>query len=188
MLSERTVRFGVEELRRRLERIDRTIVELLAVRIAQSATIIRERRALGQNVTDLAQERTVHARAETWARELGIPIELADRLFEALIAAGKDRFREQGELAPSMGWPAAPWSAMPESPPPDAEAYPLVESGTRASSSGLRESVPLEPVSETFHGELGGRPAQELERGRAAHPKRLGDRSKVRPSRVGKEA
>lgn len=170
MTSEGPARFGVEELRSRLERIDRTIVELLSVRVALSATIIRERWLQGRAVTDRPQERTVHTRARNWSRELGLPPELADRLLKALVAAGKERFREQTASAPDSGsrssrGPASAFGWCGEGGPTSgSDSLPVT------GISGSETAVSRSSTADAFGAELRPGSPSPIERRRPADP------------------
>lgn len=90
---------GLARRRREIERLDRAIVLLLAARLEAAGRAIAWRSARGREPTDPAQERRVLLRSRRWARDLGVPEELVERLFQTLIEEGKTRFRTGG--APS---------------------------------------------------------------------------------------
>jgi chorismate mutase len=81
----------LDDVRREIARIDRTIVCLVAARLRAARRAIRLRVAAGEDLTDRDQEAVVLERAQQWAEELGVPQELAGVLLQALIDAGKGR-------------------------------------------------------------------------------------------------
>ena len=81
----------LEEVRARLEEIDRDLLRLVAARLEAANLAIRIRIEQGEEVCDPAQERRVLARARRWADEAGLPPALVETIFRALIEAGKER-------------------------------------------------------------------------------------------------
>jgi len=75
-----------------LERIDRSIVLLVAARIEAACAAIQVRTEQGEPVTNPTQEARVLARAEEWALELGVSPVVAKAIFRAIVHAGKARF------------------------------------------------------------------------------------------------
>lgn len=84
---------SLAELRREIESVDRSLVLLLAARLSAAQRALRVRVAQRRGLTDVGQERRVLLRSRLWARELGVPEPLVDRLFRTLIEEGKARFR-----------------------------------------------------------------------------------------------
>ncbi len=80
---------NLEGLRAELEGIDRTICLLLAERIRTARRAIDARRRERGGASDLKQEQRVLRRAHTWAKALGLPEPVVDRLFRGLMAEGK---------------------------------------------------------------------------------------------------
>ena len=87
--------------RRQLERIDRSIVRLLNVRLETAQGAIRARWSRSGKVADPAQEKQVLERGERWAVELGVPPELVGTLFRGLLEEGKTRFANGGRPTPA---------------------------------------------------------------------------------------
>jgi len=79
-------------LRRELEGIDRALVRLVATRIETAALAIHVRSETDGRISDVVQEEVVIARAKEWALGAGVPSELAENIFRAILAAGKERF------------------------------------------------------------------------------------------------
>lgn len=84
---------SLAQLRQEIESVDRSIVLLLAARLAAAQRALGVRVAHHRPVTDEAQELRVLERSLRWARELGVPEALVERLFRTLIEEGKARFR-----------------------------------------------------------------------------------------------
>ncbi len=80
-------------VRREIESIDRTIVLLLAARLDAAGRALRMRFPRERRLTDQEQQRRVLERGRAWARELGLPPDLVQHLFQALVEEGKVRFR-----------------------------------------------------------------------------------------------
>lgn len=83
----------LEQHRREVESIDRSLVLLLAARLAAAQRAIAARSEGGGPIADREQERRVIDRGHRWARQFGVPEELVDRLFRTMIEEGKARFR-----------------------------------------------------------------------------------------------
>jgi len=79
-------------VRKDLEQIDRAIVLLVAARIDAACSAIRLRSQTDGQVANPAQERRVTARAQGWAEEVGMSPVLAEKIFRAIIDAGKERY------------------------------------------------------------------------------------------------
>jgi len=77
------------DLRAEIARIDRAIMVLVAARLRTAHQAIQLRVASGEEVTNGGQELVVLDRARQWAREFGISPDFSERLFQALINAGK---------------------------------------------------------------------------------------------------
>src|SRR5262245_51493931 len=75
----------LEDLRARLDVLDRRLLELVAERQAASAEIAAVKRATGQSIRDFAREREVLMRARSDAAALGIAPTLAEELLRSLI-------------------------------------------------------------------------------------------------------
>ena len=80
----------LEELRSRIERIDRQLVELIGKRREVALEIGRAKQALGRPVLDPQQEAKVVRRAAEIARELGVDEELTRDVIWRIIAAARD--------------------------------------------------------------------------------------------------
>jgi chorismate mutase/prephenate dehydrogenase len=81
---------GLEELRSRIEAIDRQLVELIGRRRAVALEIGRAKQTLGLPVLDPQQEAKVVRRAAEIARELGVDEELTRDVIWRIIAAARD--------------------------------------------------------------------------------------------------
>ena len=81
-------------LRLEIESIDRSIVLLLAARMDAAQRALRLRYAHQGRLTDREQESRVLERSRSWATELGLPRELVQALFQALMQEGKVRFHQ----------------------------------------------------------------------------------------------
>lgn len=79
----------LDSLRAELEGIDRSIILLLGERIRTARHAIAVRRHHGEGVTNAVQEARVLRRARLLAEAFGVPLALAERLWEDLIEAGK---------------------------------------------------------------------------------------------------
>ena len=79
-------------VRRDLEQIDRAIVLLVAARLDAAGSAIRLRSQKDGQVANPVQEGRVIARAQGWAEQLGISPRLAEKIFRAIIEAGKERY------------------------------------------------------------------------------------------------
>jgi chorismate mutase/prephenate dehydrogenase len=76
---------SLDELRARLDLLDRDLLELVAERQAISSQIAEVKRATGQSTRDFAREREVLLKARGDATELGVAPALAESLLRALI-------------------------------------------------------------------------------------------------------
>lgn len=76
---------SLEELRARLDVLDRELLQLVAERQAISAEIAAVKRATGQSTRDFARERDVLLKARRDAESLGVPPALAESILQALI-------------------------------------------------------------------------------------------------------
>ena len=80
----------LEELRSRIEVIDRQLVELIGRRREIALEIGRTKQSLGLPVLDPQQEAKVVRRAAEIARELGVDEELTRDVIWRIIAAARD--------------------------------------------------------------------------------------------------
>lgn len=80
--------------RSKIERVDRTIVQLLGERLHAAAIVVAAKRANGLPVLDPEQEARVVRRAGEWARDAALPDEDVRDLFWRIIAITR---RAQGE-------------------------------------------------------------------------------------------
>lgn len=80
----------LEELRSRIEVIDRQLVELIGKRRELALEIGRTKQALGLPVLDPRQEAKVVRRAAEIAREFGVDEELTRDVIWRIIAAARD--------------------------------------------------------------------------------------------------
>jgi chorismate mutase/prephenate dehydrogenase len=76
---------SLDELRARLDLLDRDLLELVAERQAISSQIAEVKRTTGQSTRDFARERDVLLKARRDAAELGVAPALAESLLHALI-------------------------------------------------------------------------------------------------------
>jgi chorismate mutase/prephenate dehydrogenase len=76
---------SLDELRARLDLLDRDLLELVAERQAISSQIADVKRTTGQSTRDFARERDVLLKARRDATELGVAPALAESLLQALI-------------------------------------------------------------------------------------------------------
>jgi chorismate mutase/prephenate dehydrogenase len=76
---------SLEQLRSRLDQIDRHLLELVAERQALSTQIDQVKRASGQSTRDFRREREVLLKARRDAEALGVPPVLAEALLRSLI-------------------------------------------------------------------------------------------------------
>jgi chorismate mutase len=83
-------RSTLEELRSRIEVIDRQLVELIGRRREVALQIGRTKQSLGLPVLDPQQEAKVVRRAAEIARELGVDEELTRDVIWRIIAAARD--------------------------------------------------------------------------------------------------
>lgn len=77
--------------RREIEEIDRVLVLLVAARVDAACSAIRIRSESDGPLSDPVQEAVVIARAQVWAKRAGLSPALAETIFRAVLAAGKDR-------------------------------------------------------------------------------------------------
>ena len=89
---------SLEDLRARLDLIDRQLLELVAQRQALSTEIASVKRATGQSTRDFVREREVLLRARRDAESLGIAPSLAESLLQSLIR-GSLTTQEQARVA-----------------------------------------------------------------------------------------
>jgi chorismate mutase/prephenate dehydrogenase len=89
---------SLEDLRARLDVIDRQLLELVARRQALSTEIASVKRATGQSTRDFGRERDVLLRARRDAESLGIAPSLAESLLQSLIR-GSLTTQEQARVA-----------------------------------------------------------------------------------------
>lgn len=83
-------RSALEELRSRIEAIDRELVELIGKRREVALEIGRAKQTLGLPVLDPQQEAKVVRRAAEIAREIGVDEELTRDVIWRIIAAARD--------------------------------------------------------------------------------------------------
>lgn len=76
---------SLDELRARLDVLDRQLLELVAERQAISTEIATVKRATGQSTRDFRREREVLLKARRDAEALGVPPALAEAILQALI-------------------------------------------------------------------------------------------------------
>lgn len=93
----------LERLRKEIEELDRALVRLIAARCRASSRAVRVRLSAGGPLTDPHQERHVLDRARTAGGALGLPGDLVDELFRALLQAGKSEALFEGER-PGTAW------------------------------------------------------------------------------------
>ncbi len=89
---------SLEELRARLDVIDRQLLELVAERQALGGQIAAVKRATGQSTRDFRREREVLVKARHDAESLGVPPALAEALMQSLIQGSLTR-QEQARIA-----------------------------------------------------------------------------------------
>jgi chorismate mutase/prephenate dehydrogenase len=89
---------SLEDLRTRLDVLDRQLLEIVAERQALGAQIDAVKRTTGQSTRDFGREREVLLRARADARELGVPPALAETLLHSLIR-GSLTTQEQARVA-----------------------------------------------------------------------------------------
>lgn len=89
-------RGAVDELRERIESIDRSIVLALCAREAAQRELLALKRAHRLTLIDPEQERTVRRRAREWAEALDGDPDLAAHVIGAALEAGKRRFFATG--------------------------------------------------------------------------------------------
>jgi chorismate mutase len=159
---------SVTALRPRLERLDRLIVELLAVRVVLATAAIRTRTNDGGEVTDPIQERKVLERAWVWSRELGVPPAVVNGLFPTLFLVAKERFRQErgSALTPEDLGMSCTASVLSPRAAASNGAPNRVAVAVPAPYSG--EARDAELLSEPLRRKLVGRPPQKLERSRTA--------------------
>ena len=88
----------LEDLRARLDVLDRKLLEIVAERQALGAEIDAVKRATGQSTRDFRREREVLLRARVDARDLGVAPALAETLLRSLIR-GSLTTQEQARVA-----------------------------------------------------------------------------------------
>jgi chorismate mutase/prephenate dehydrogenase len=97
-LLQRSPMTSLEELRARLDLIDRQLLELVAERQALGSQIAAVKRATGQSTRDYRREREVLTKARRDAAALGVSPALAESLMQALIE-GSLTTQEQARIA-----------------------------------------------------------------------------------------
>ncbi|MGD0588544.1 MAG: chorismate mutase [Thermoplasmata archaeon] len=88
-------------IRRELEEIDRALVLLVAARVETASSAIRIRSERDGRLSDAAQEEVVLSRAKGWAEQAGVPSELVETIFRAMLTAGKERFAASRDAHPA---------------------------------------------------------------------------------------
>src|SRR5512139_240815 len=89
---------SLDELRARLDVLERQLLELVAERQAISTEIAAVKRATGQSTRDFRREREVLLKARRDAESLGVSPALAEILMQALIQ-GSLTTQEQAHIA-----------------------------------------------------------------------------------------
>jgi chorismate mutase/prephenate dehydrogenase len=89
---------SLEDLRARLDVLDRQLLELVAERQAISTQIAAVKRSTGQSTRDFGREREVLLRARRDAEALGVPPALAESILQSLIR-GSLTTQEQARVA-----------------------------------------------------------------------------------------
>lgn len=89
-LGEDTDLRDLENVRRRLDELDRQLVEVLARRFETGNEAARLKRALGIPIHDPTREEQVIVRAMEWARSAGLPEGQVTDLFRMLIAISRE--------------------------------------------------------------------------------------------------
>jgi len=92
MSRSRPVDPVVEELRARLEAVDRSLVLGLRARERLQQELFTVKRAAGIALYDLEQERLVQRRARSWAEEYGADPDLVEEVIDRAVQSGKRRF------------------------------------------------------------------------------------------------
>ncbi len=82
----------VRRLRRRLARIDRSLVRALAARERAQWELLERKQRRSLPLLDVGQEERVRRRAREWAQDLGGDPVLAEKVVTAAVASGKTRF------------------------------------------------------------------------------------------------
>jgi len=82
----------VEELRARLEAVDRSLVLGLRARERLQQELFAFKRTAGLALYDLEQERLVQRRARSWAEEYGADPDLVEDIIDRAVQSGKRRF------------------------------------------------------------------------------------------------
>lgn len=86
----------LDEVRRGLDSVDQTIIQLLARRLALGLDAASLKRALGMPVRDLEREARVQANGREWARDSGLDENEVAGILERLTALSR---RAQEKLA-----------------------------------------------------------------------------------------
>lgn len=89
---------SLDELRARLDVLDRRLLELVAERQALGTEIAAVKRATGQSTRDFAREREVLLKARRDAEALGVSPRLAEEILQSLIR-GSLTTQEQARVA-----------------------------------------------------------------------------------------
>ena len=92
MRSEEPTDPTVRRLRRRLARIDRSLVRALTARERAQWELLERKQRRALPLLDAAQEERVRRRAREWAQELGGDPVLAEKVVTSAVASGKARF------------------------------------------------------------------------------------------------
>ena len=82
----------VRRLRRRLARIDRSLVRALTARERAQWELLERKQRRALPLLDVGQEERVRRRAREWALELGGDPVLAEKVVTAAVTSGKVRF------------------------------------------------------------------------------------------------
>ena len=119
------------ELRAEIERIDRSLLLLVAARLRAARQAVALRSSVTGRLAEPEQELRVLLRGVAWARELGLPEALVQRLFRTLIEEGKAEYRTRG--APSDDPTVTVFVAEPAARPADLRSVrgPAVVPGPR---------------------------------------------------------
>lgn len=114
----------VEELRARLEAIDRSLVLGLRAREQTQQELFAYKRSAALALQDVEQERLVQHRARAWAEEYGADPDLVEDVIDRAVQAGKRRFLSVPSEAPSSGAPVVVFVPIPATLPSRAAAPP----------------------------------------------------------------
>jgi chorismate mutase/prephenate dehydrogenase len=81
----------LEDIRRRIDAVDRELLDVLAKRMALVAELAVLKRRKGLRIRDPARERQVLEDRGGWARERALPPEAVESLFRLIMRASRDR-------------------------------------------------------------------------------------------------